>query len=158
MEKSLIFLLLILFVSSCTDINNGENMMAKIESLRTENDSLKNVVAEINDKYVFDSITIRNIPHYQNTDKINSLFKTEIVFVGYNGNGNSSVIVKDSTINEKGHKVFQLDTLRMKKGGFWLERTLKSEKNSFSGTLKTENKYGKTFEVPFATAIRAEKN
>ncbi|MDB4292125.1 hypothetical protein N9954_01865 [Maribacter sp.] len=136
MRKSLLFLLLILFVSSCTDINNGEDMMAKIERLKIENDSLKNMVAEINDRNVFDSITIRNIPHYQNTDKINALYKTEIVFVGYNGDGSSSIILKDSIIIEKGHKVLQLDTLRMKKGGFWLERLLKFEKNSFSGTVE----------------------
>ncbi|WP_420603269.1 hypothetical protein [Flagellimonas sp.] len=135
-----------------------EKLNGVMENLKKENDSLKNIVEEINDKYVFDSITIRNIPHYENTNKLHSVFKTEIVFVGYNGNGNTSVIIKDSVTKTSGVKTFKIDTLNLLKGGFWLERKLDSEINYFQGSLKTENKYGKSYEVPFATAIGISKD
>lgn len=37
-------------------------MEAKIKGLQSENDSLKKVIAEINKKQVFDSISNKNLP------------------------------------------------------------------------------------------------
>lgn len=55
-------------------------------------------------------------------------------------------------------KILKMDTLSLQNGGFWLERKLEFERNYFKGTLKSENDYGKSYEVPFAKAIQARKN
>ncbi|CAN0600242.1 unnamed protein product, partial [Ectocarpus sp. 12 AP-2014] len=72
MTKSIIIVLLTFMIFGCTDINQAENTIAKLESLRTENDSLRKIVADIETKYVFDSISVRDIPDYKNTYKLNS--------------------------------------------------------------------------------------
>ncbi len=71
-------------IFSCSEKNQTKNLLGKIEKLQIENDSLKSIVAEINEKYVFDSISIRDFPDYKNTYKLNSNVGGEIVFVGYN--------------------------------------------------------------------------
>ena len=52
--------------------------------------------AKGNKKYVFDSISIRDIPSYKNTYKLNSIVSGEIVFIGYNINNKTNVILVDS--------------------------------------------------------------
>ena len=133
-----------------------ENLHVEIGKLRIENDSLKNIVADIEQKYVFDSLTIRSIPNDKNSNKIDSIYKTEIVFVGYNTDGKSTVVIGDSTIYVNGMQtVANGDSLIMKKGGFLLERKLLSKKNNFWGILRTENKYGKPYSVTMLTSVKA---
>ncbi len=52
--------------------------------MRAENDSLRKIVAEINNKYVFDSISFRDIYNPKNTYEPNSDFNIELLVVGYN--------------------------------------------------------------------------
>jgi len=138
-------------------MNRTENLLGKIEKLKIENDSLKNIVAEINKKYVFDSISIRNIPDYKNTYKLNSIVSGEIVFVGYNIGEKTNVILVDSvTYNPK--TLFNPDTLELKKGGFIYRTKLDANRIYLEGVLETKNKYGKEYEGIFKTAIGIKKN
>jgi len=157
MKKSTIIILLSILIFSCTESNNSKNLIGKIEKLQIENDSLKNIVAEINEKYVFDSISIRDIPSYKNTYKLNSIISGEIVFVGYNIDKKTNVIMIDSLENNP-KKLFNPDTLILKKGGFIYNARLNTERINLKGILETKNKYGKEYEVIYSTAIGITKN
>jgi hypothetical protein len=157
MTKAIIIVLLTFLTYSCTDVNQGENTIAKLENLRAENDSLRKIVAEINNKYVFDSIAIRDIPSYKNTYELNSKVKGEIVFIGYNINKKTNVILVDSfSYNPK--KLYNPDTLELNKGGFIYETELNADRVYLKGILETKNEYGKEFESVFNTAIGTKKN
>ncbi|MEJ4086925.1 hypothetical protein [Galbibacter orientalis] len=158
MNKLTIIILLILVISSCTDINQTENRIAEMENLRTENDSLKKIVAEIKNKYVFDSISMRDIPSYKNSYEVNSNFKGEIVFVGYNNDiQNTNVIIIDSiTYNPK--KLFNPDTLKLKNGGFHYELKMDSERVYWKAAIQTKHKYGKEYQGILMNAVQAKKN
>ncbi len=158
-KKILLIAVLSIIFSNCSENNQSGNLTVEIENLRTENDSLKNILAEINNKYIFDSITIRDIASRENTNKLNSVYKAEIMFVGYNTNGKSTMVIGDSINYENGTEiVVNGDSLKRRKGSFFLEKKLTGEINKFWGILRTENKYGKTYEVNILTAVRAEKN
>ncbi|MBC8769354.1 hypothetical protein H4O18_15260 [Arenibacter sp. BSSL-BM3] len=139
-------------------MNSGENTIAKLESLGAENDSLKKIIAEINEKYVFDSISVRDIPSYKNKYELNSKITGEIVFVGYNLNDKSWAIKFDSTNYDNGRKLINPDTLKNIKGGYRYEQILDSDFNIIRADLKTENEYGKPFNIVYHTAIRTKKN
>ena len=157
MNKTIIIVILSIFIFSCTDMNQRENTVAKLEKLHTENDSLRKIVAEINDKYVFDSISIRDFPSYKNTYELNSKVSGEIVFVGYNVNKKTNVILVDSfSYNPK--KLYNPDTLKLNNGGFVYETELNADRVYLKGILETKNEYGKEFESIFNTAIGANKN
>ncbi|WP_233487193.1 hypothetical protein [Tenacibaculum sp. E3R01] len=83
MNKPIIIILSTLLISSCTDINQTENKIAEMEILRAENDSLRKIVAEINNKFVFDSISFRDIYNPKNTYERRSDFNIELLVVGY---------------------------------------------------------------------------
>ncbi len=142
MTKFIKVILLTLIFTSCSDKENTATTLAKLEILRAENDSLKEVLADLETKYVFDSISVRDIPSYQNTYKIGTEVKGEIVFVGYNANQDSYVIKVDS-IERNGSRVLQKDTLKNVDGGYFYQKLLTSDYNTFSADLRTENKYGK---------------
>lgn len=78
--------------------------------------------------------------------------------MGYNANGKTSVIIGDSTYVDNGIKVFDGDTLISKKGAFQHEMKLVKDKNYYGGILKTKNEFGKSYEVPFRSAIGVIKN
>lgn len=158
MRKVLALIFLCFLTFSCTDSNKGEYKITELENLRLENDSLKKIVAEINKKYVFDSISVRDIPSYQNKYELNSKITGEIVFVGYNLNDKSWAIKFDSINYQNGRKLVNPDTLKNIKGGYQYEKILDSDFNTIRADLKTENDYGKPFNVVYHTAIRAEKN
>ncbi|RDK87283.1 hypothetical protein [Marinirhabdus gelatinilytica] len=157
MTKAIIIVLLTSLILGCTDINQQENTNAKLEDLRAENDSLKKIVADINNKYVFDSISIRDIPSYMNTYELNSKVSGEIVFAGYNINKNTNVILVDSlSFNPK--KLYNPDTLRLNNGGFLYETELSADRISLKGIIEMKNDYGKEYEGIYNTAIGAKKN
>ena len=158
MNKVLPFIFLTFLTLSCTHINSGENTIAKLESLEAENDSLKKIIAEINEKYVFDSISVRDIPSYKNKYELNSKITGEIVFVGYNLNDKSWAIKFDSTNYDNGRKLINPDTLKNIKGGYRYEQILNSDFNIIRADLKTENEYGKPFNIVYHTTIRTKKN
>ena len=157
MTKAIIIVLLTFLTYSCTDINHGENNIAKLENLRAENDSLRKIVAEINNKYVFDSISIRDIPNYKNTYELNSKMSGEIVFVGYNINKKTNVILVDS-FSSNPKKLYNPDTLKLSKGGFVYETELNANRVYLKGILETQNEYGKGFESVYSTTIETRKN
>ena len=157
MRKILIIIIVSVLINSCSEINRTENLLGKIENLRIENDSLMNIIMEINQKYVFDSLSVREISYPSNSHKLHSIYRTEIVFVGYNSNGNSTMVFGDDISYEGGKgKVVNGDTLILRKGGFLLERKLTSKKNSFWGILRTENEYGKPHESNMLISIKTK--
>jgi len=138
-------------------MNRTENLLDKIENLRIENDSLKNIVVEINEKYVFDSISIRDIPSHKNTYKLNSIVSGEVVLIGYNIEKKTNVIMIDSlTYNPK--KLFNPDTLELEKGGFIYKAKLNADRIYLKGIIETKNKYGKGYEVLYNSTIGIKKN
>ncbi|MBQ4915581.1 MAG: hypothetical protein ABJD66_08890 [Cellulophaga sp.] len=157
MNKTIIFLLLTILTSSCTDINQTENTIARIESLQAENDSLKTILADINNKYVFDSISLRDIPNYKNTYKMNTDVQGEIVFVGYNRNKKTNVIIVDS-ISYNPKVLYNPDTLKMKKGGFQYKKKIDADRVYMKMLVETKNDYGKEYEGISSSAIQAKKN
>ena len=158
MRKVLALILLSFWTFSCADNNKSEYKITELENLRSENDSLKKIVAEISKKYVFDSISVRDIPSYQNQYELNSKIKGEIVFVGYNLNDKSWAIKFDSINYQNGRELINPDTLKNIKGGYQYEKILDSDFNTIRADLKTENDYGKSFNVVYHTSIRTEKN
>ncbi|ASO05416.1 hypothetical protein [Arenibacter algicola] len=158
MKKLILIICLPIILFSCQNKNQTEKLVAEIKDLKQRNDSLEKVVNGIKDKYVFDSLTIRQIPHYGNTNKLNSIHQEEFVFVGYNSNGKTSVVIGDSTYFDNGMKIYDGDSLPLKNGGFEHKIKLTQDRTSYRGILKTENDYGKSFETPFSSLIGAIKN
>jgi hypothetical protein len=155
MNKITIILLLTYLVYSCSDINNTEKPIAKIENLKKENDSLKKIIADINTKYIFDSISIRDIPDYKNKYELNSKINGEIVFVGYSVNQKTNVILIDSiTYNPK--NLYNPDTLKMINGGFNYEVELNADRISLNGIMEIQNDYGKEYYGTFRKLIGVE--
>ncbi len=109
-----------------------------MDSLRTENDSLKRIVAEINSKYVFDSISFREIYSPKNTNKLNSEFNVELLVVGYNPK--RSFFVKYDSIVD-GLKI-NPDTLIQSNGGFKYKTILTEKENDIRIDMNIENDYG----------------
>ncbi|MFD2552709.1 hypothetical protein ACFSQP_12905 [Bizionia sediminis] len=138
MTKTIIIVLLTFFTLSCTDINQGENTIAKLENLRAENDSLRKIVADIETKYVFDSISFREIYGKDNKYERNAEFNVELLVVGYNPN--KSYFVKfDSLVD--GKKV-NPDTLKQSNGGFKYKTKLTEKENVIRIDMNVENEYG----------------
>ncbi len=138
MTKPIIITLLTFLTFSCMDKNHDENTIAKLDSLRAENDSLKKIVAEINNKYVFDSISFREIYGKDNKYERNADFNVELLVVGYNPN--KSYFVKfDSLVD--GKKV-NPDTLKQSNGGFKYNTKLTEKENIIRIEMNVENKYG----------------
>ncbi|OBX17901.1 hypothetical protein ES675_16035 [Bizionia algoritergicola] len=113
--------------------------MTEIETLRAENDSLKKIVAEINNKYVFDSISFRDIYNPKNTYEQDSDFNIELLVVGYNPS--KSYFVKFDSIVD-GQKI-NADTLKQSNGGFKYNTKLTEKENTIRIEMNVENKYGK---------------
>ena len=157
MNKTILNVILTFLLFSCTDINQSENTIAKLENLRAENDSLRNIVNEINTKYVFDSISIRDIPNYKNTYKLNSEVEGEIVFVGFNINKKTNVILVDSvTYNPK--ILHNPDTLNLYKGGFQYKKKIDTDRIFMDFVLETTNEFGQEFRGNSRVGIVAKKN
>jgi len=138
MTKPILFLFLTFLMFSCTDINQGENYNAKLESLRAENDSLRKIVTDIETKYVFDSISFREIYGKDNKYERNAEFNVELLVVGYNPN--KSYFVKfDSLVD--GQKI-NPDTLKQSNGGFKYKTKLTEKENIIRIDMNVENEYG----------------
>lgn len=136
--KFLLKTIVLFTLISCSKVNktNGQ-----IKFLIRENDSLKSILSEINNKYVFDSISIREITNRNNTKKINSIYKTEIVVIGYSEN--PYFIKYDSLVDEKRVKP---DTLKQIKGRYQLNILLDKKTTPINIDMKIKNKYGKSQE------------
>ncbi|GGK35834.1 hypothetical protein GCM10007962_32730 [Yeosuana aromativorans] len=158
MNKLIIITLLTLLISSCTDINQTENKIAEIENLRAENDSLKKIVSEIKNKYVFDSLTVRDIPSYKNSYELNSNIAGEIVFVGYNKDKQNTSIIMIDSISYNPKKLYNPDTLKLKNGGFHYVKKMDAERVYWKMEIQTEHQYGKKFEGILTNAAQVKIN
>ena len=138
--KKLIFTILFLSITfGCSNNNQSKNKIAEFELLQRENDSLKRIIADINSKYVFDSISFRDIYSPSNTHELNSNFNVELLVVGYSPQ--KSYFVKyDSIAN--GQKI-NPDTLPQSNGGFKYRTVLKNRVNDIWIDMNVENEYGK---------------
>lgn len=152
MNKPIIIVLLTLLIFSCTDINQRENSLAKIENLRKENDSLKNIVSDINDKYVFDSISFREIYGKNNRYERNADFEVELLVVGYNPN--KSYFVKYDSIVD-GQKI-NPDSLPQSNGGFKYKTKLTEKINNIWIEMNVENDFGQQKKGVLHESIRTK--
>lgn len=148
MRESIIIILFTLIFSSCIDKKQPENVITEIDRLRIENDSLKKIISEINGKYVFDSISVRQVIDSDNSYKLNSLYKTKLYFIGYNKNDNTYMAVMDSIRN---------DTLELNENGYPYSKVLQKKENIILIELNAENKFGKNFQATFMDKIQTRK-
>ncbi|MCL7765461.1 hypothetical protein MPF19_18745 [Polaribacter sp. Z014] len=158
MNKLILISLLAITFLSCDNKSKIEKLKNQIITLKKQNDSLGKITKWVENKYIFDSISFRQIPDYKNTHKINSVFREEFVFVGINFNRKSSVIVGDSISYKNGLKVINGTILEMKNGGFLNEIILKKKRNFYSGIIKSKNDFGKKFEATIRSGILTKKN
>ncbi len=138
MNKVVIIVFLIFLTFSCTDITQGERAIAKMDFLQSENDSLRKIVADIESKYVFDSISFREIYGKDNNYERNSEFIVELLVVGYTPN--KSYFVKFDSIVD-GKKI-NPDTLKQSNGGFKYKTILTKKENILRIDMNVENEYG----------------
>ncbi len=135
--KKIIVIIILIVISSC----NTNSLVKKNEKLKIENDSLKKLLSEVNGKYVFDSISFRDIYYPNNTYKKNSEFGVELLVVGYNSN--NSFFIKYDSIDLQGNLI-NPDTLKQKNGGFKLETKLENQKTPIKVKMEIQNKFGKS--------------
>jgi len=129
-----------------------ENSVTKIDSLRKENDSLKKIVAEINNKYVFDSISFREIYGKNNKYELNADFEVELLVVGYSPN--KSYFVKyDSIVN--GQKINPA-SLPQSNGGFKYKTKLTEKINKIWIEMNVENEFGQQKKGVLHESIRTK--
>ena len=140
------------------DTEQGENIIAELENLRTENDSLRKIVVDIESKYVFDSITVRDIPNYKNTYELNSKIKGEIVFVGYNSNSKKSRVIMVDSIDYNPKRLFNPDTLKLTNGGYKYEIELNDKEITWKADIKIQNEYGQNFQGLLMNKATTKKN
>ena len=138
MKKNIIFLFLILLFLSCSNTNQEEKDNLRIEALKSENDSLKNILSELNNKYIFDSISLHNVYNKKNTYDLNSNFEMELMVIGYSPN-KSYFVAYDSIVN--GRKI-NLDTLIQEKGRFKYNTTLNKKKITIRMDYNIQNEFG----------------
>lgn len=135
--KNYFYLLFLVFFLSCSVDNNN---VQKIRRLEKTNDSLTKIVNDIQNKYVFDSISFREIPSPKNTLKLNSEYKLELLVVGYSSKQN--YFIKYDSLAQ-GKKV-NPDTLRQSNGGFKYSINLSEKVNPIWIEMNIDNDYGKS--------------
>ncbi|PKQ46779.1 hypothetical protein CSW08_01170 [Confluentibacter flavum] len=107
-------------------------------------------MAEINNKYVFDSIFLKTINSPNNTLKSDSDYEMQIMVLGYNPT--KSYFVKfDSIVN--GEKV-NPDTLKQRNGTFLYKTKLVDELTRLNVDVKIENKFGQNSKGTLSDLIK----
>ncbi len=127
----------------------------EINKLKFKNDSLLSIIDNLNNKYIFDSITVRDIPSFRNTYEKGSYVSGEVVIVAYNSNIRTNVIFGDSIYyKDSDLNLNNPDTLKLQRGGFTyrkkLEDTLKIE-----GVVNVFNKHGKEKQILIKSIIKS---
>jgi hypothetical protein len=136
MRELKICLLFIILTTSCQNNDINEKNQEILNSLKRENDSLKLIMEEISQKYVFDSIIFRDVRSPDNTYKLNSDFEVELLVLGYNSK--ESYFVKYDDL-----KNTNPDTINVNNGGFVYRTKLDEKVNPIIIEMNLENKYGK---------------
>lgn len=133
-----IFFFSSVFLIGCrSDLQSDKS---EIEKLKKNNDSLTLILRDIGNKYVFDSISFREIPSLKNTQKINSEYNLELVVVGYSPNRNYFIKYDSIHNNEK----INPDTLIQSNGGFKYSTELINNENPIWIEMDMSNEYGKS--------------
>jgi hypothetical protein len=135
--KYLFLVSVIIFIAGC----KSENYQNDNKILMKENDSLKNILKELSNKYIFDSISFRDIYSKNNTNKLNSKFEIELLVIGFNSN--QSFFVKYDSISSEGGLI-NPDTLKQLYGGFKVETVLRNKKNPIRVDMNINSPYGKS--------------
>ena len=152
MNKTIKIAFLTLVLCSCTDVNQTEDTIAQLEILRAENDSLREIIADVNSKFVFDSISFREIYGKDNRNELNTEFKMELLVVGYNPK--KSYFVKyDSVVNGQN---FNPDTLVQRNGGFKYSTKLNEKENEIFIEMDIDNEYGQGRKALLYDVIRTK--
>ncbi|CAM4369770.1 hypothetical protein [Gillisia limnaea] len=107
-------------------------------------------MAEINNKYVFDSIFLKTVNSPNNTLKADSDYEMQIMVLGYNPT-KSYFIKFDSIVN--GEKV-NPDTLKKKNGTFLYKTKLENELTKVKVDVKIENEYGQNYKGTLMDLIK----
>ena len=154
MVKKIIYLILILIASSCSKTNQSKDLISEIENLKADNDSLKNIISTLNQKYIFDEVSVRHIESKKNTHKLNSQYETEIVVVGYNIRKDSvKHFPKKECLVEK---VCNPYTVTFNNGGTQIKTKLDENKNWLQFEINTESQYGKKFNKKVSTVVKVK--
>ncbi|SKB78287.1 hypothetical protein SAMN05660903_02519 [Salegentibacter salinarum] len=132
------FMLLFVLVSqiffSCNVRNDKD--FSKIER---ERDSLKTILNNINQKYVFDNVRIVTKPSSENVISPGNEYNLEVYFIGYN---NDSYFKNYDSINNN-----SIDSIYPQKGIFHFKTILEKSGNEFKGLISTNSEYGKNYEA-----------
>ncbi|XLS28388.1 hypothetical protein ACJD0Z_14420 [Flavobacteriaceae bacterium M23B6Z8] len=152
-SKNLLLFFQFILIVGCKNVEKSKI----VEDLRRENDSLKGILSELSQKYIFDSITMRNIPSYQNTYGSNTNVAGEIVIVAFNKNEETNVIIGDSIVFDPKLQVINPDTLTMIKGGFVYSKKLIDTLN-IRGLIEVGNKYGQKGQLLYNTLTIAKED
>jgi len=128
-------------------------MVAEIESLKFKNDSLKNLLSEIDDKYVFDSIKSRIIPNPENSYKLNSDYEFELVFAGFNASKDSTTHYEESTFNGRKTNAY---TITNNNGGIKIKTKLTEELNYIVFDVDERNRFGKSIMAKCSDRIKVK--
>lgn len=150
-KRKIIFIVLLITTFGCQETRNNKDL----ERLKIENDSLKEIISNLDQKYIFDSISIRDIPSYQNTYRNNTTVSGEIVIVGYNYNEKTNVVLGDSIKYSPEVTIYNPDTLKLKDGGFIYNKKLEDSLH-LRGIINVGNNYGKSHQAVYDAAINAE--
>tara|TARA_R100000655_G_scaffold65009_1_gene103497 strand:+ start:614 stop:1069 length:456 start_codon:yes stop_codon:yes gene_type:complete len=150
MRKLLSLIFILSFFTNC-DKRNTDNYENEFYILKKENDSLKNIISEIDNKYVFDSISYKNNFDTDNTYGLNSTVKSKMVIVAYSTE--TQFIKYDSLV--AGKKI-NPDTLDQNYGSYYFSTKLDKEKKFIQVEIETNNKYGKNRTVTLNDIIRAK--
>lgn len=139
------------FLLGCKD----SNQELIIEDLKMKNDSLTGILNDLNQRYIFDNISIRDIPSHENTYKSDSNVSGEIVIVGFNNSYDTNVILADQINHGETISLENPDTLKIDNGGFIYKRRL-ADSLQLKGLITVDSKYGKSHQAVYNTVIKAK--
>ena len=107
--------------------------------IKKERDSLRVLMAEIDQKYVFDSIRLVFDSSKENLLIPGSEYNLEFYFIGFN---NDSYFKIGDNLNKASE-----DSLFPERGVFHYRTLLQPNENEFKGFISTNSKYGKNYEA-----------
>lgn len=151
MKSITLLFIFFLLLTGCQ--SNEKPLHDEIEFLKQRNDSLVGILKEIESKYVFDSISFREIPNPENGRNLNDNYGLELLVVGYSAN-KDYFIKFDSIIN---NKLVNPDTLKQRNGGFKFNMKLDKMRNPIKIKMNIENKYGKSKKGKLYDIIRVNE-
>ncbi|WP_109098382.1 hypothetical protein [Aquimarina sp. AU58] len=135
--KKIAFLSILGTLISCNQ-EKIQSLEEEVKLLKSKNDSLQSIVSEINNKYIFDSISIVNKPIHENNYKLGSDYRMNITISAFN---KSDFFIKyDTIINDK---MINADTLEFKNGTYEYKNVLDKDEKIIKIKMLTGNKkYG----------------